>query len=76
VGLGKKQDSGFRCQVAGARAGAMLNCELWIVSCLLTSRHRLLPTAFEELAARFGRSAPQDKMSHHAWRKNRSKFKK
>jgi hypothetical protein len=46
VGLGKKQDSGFRIQVASTRAGATLNSELWIVSCLLAFRHRLLPTAY------------------------------
>ena len=82
------QETGFRIQVTGA--GAMLNCELWVVSCLLTSGHRrlptaycilftafcLLPSAFEGLAGRFARPTAKDKMSPHAWRRNRSKFKK
>jgi hypothetical protein len=42
------EETGFRIQVTGARAAAMLNCELWIVSCLLTSGHRRLPTDLRE----------------------------
>jgi hypothetical protein len=44
---GEEQDSGVRIQEAeepGAGDRAMLNCESWIVSCLLTSRHCRLPT--------------------------------
>ena len=81
MGLRKKQDSGSRCQVTGA--GAMLNSELRIVGCELPSyfwppptAFCLLPTAFEDLAGRFASSASKDKMSPHAWRENRSKFKK
>jgi len=54
----------------------MLNSELWVVSCLLTSGHRRLPAALEALAGRFDGSATNDKMSPHAWRRNRTKFKK
>jgi hypothetical protein len=43
--------------VCGAEAALNSECELWTVSCLLTSGHRRLPSAFEgpQVSRRAGR---------------------
>jgi hypothetical protein len=52
------QDSGFRRQKSGGQVAeergrgqfySIVNHGLWIVSCLLTSRHRRLPTVYRLL---------------------------
>jgi hypothetical protein len=40
------QDAGFRIQVTGKGGNSIVNYELWIVSSLLTSGHRRLPSAY------------------------------
>jgi hypothetical protein len=51
VSLDKKKRIGYVSSLRRAGVRAMLNYELWIVSCLLTCGHRRLPTAFEGSAS-------------------------
>ena len=57
-------DSGVRKAGAahsGKGKGLFLNCESWIGSCLLTSRHRRLPSAYCRLPSAFeGSSSRRD----------------